>query len=48
MRRREIIKLLAGATVAWSRASYAQQSERLRRIGVLTSSNIGDPDRQAS
>jgi len=47
MQRRNFIRLLGGAAVAWPLAARAQQSDRVRRIGVLVAATPDDGDYQA-
>jgi putative tryptophan/tyrosine transport system substrate-binding protein len=48
MRRREFITLLGNTTLAWPLSARAQQSERMRRIGVLTGVSADDSENKAS
>jgi putative tryptophan/tyrosine transport system substrate-binding protein len=48
MRRREVISLLGGAAAAWPLAAYAQQGERMRRVGVLMNTNADDVAHRAN
>ncbi len=46
MMRREFIKIISGAGVAWPLAADAQQSEQMRRIGVLMNTAADDREGQ--
>ncbi|SRR6266536_3747619 len=47
MKRREFIAFAGGAVVAWSVGTRAQQSERMRRIGVLMGIAEDHPEAKA-
>jgi putative ABC transport system substrate-binding protein len=46
LKRRDFITLLSAAAV-WPLAAWAQQGERVRRIGVLMNVAADDPEGQA-
>jgi len=46
MRRRDFIKIIGGGAAVWPLAVRAQQSESVRRIGVLMARNSDDPEGQ--
>ena len=48
MRRRDFIKVIAGAAISWPLGARAQQPDKMRRVGVLMQFAADDPEGQRS
>jgi len=48
VRRRDFIKVIAGSVAVWPLVAHAQQSNRLRRVGLLMGYPVGDAEGQAN
>jgi putative ABC transport system substrate-binding protein len=46
MRRRDFIKFLVGSTCPWTFTARAQQSEQIKRVGILMNLSEQDPEGQ--
>jgi putative tryptophan/tyrosine transport system substrate-binding protein len=46
MRRRDFLALVGGAAATWPFSAYAQQSNRMHRLGVLMAATESDPEGQ--
>ena len=47
VKRREFLTYVGGAAVAWSLAARAQQADRMRRVGMLSTLTADDSEGQA-
>jgi hypothetical protein len=48
MTRRELLRVIGGAAIAWPFAVYAQQPAKVARIGYLVTSSLESPEARAT